>query len=46
VTVPRFATSLEQQFTRAVQNLNSAATQVETQKYAAQINGIHAQRTR
>ena len=35
--------SLEQQLTRAMQNLNSAATQVETQKYAAQINGIHAQ---
>jgi len=29
-----------------MQNLNSAATQVETQKYGAQINGIHAQTTR
>ena len=44
--MPRSATSLEQQLTRARQNLTQRQTQVETQKYAAQINGINAQRTR
>jgi hypothetical protein len=26
-----------------MQNLNAASTQMETEKYAAQVNGIHAQ---
>jgi len=38
-----YVQSVSNQVTQAMQNLNSAATQVETQKYAAQINGIHAQ---
>jgi phage shock protein A len=35
--------SLQQQLTTALQNLNAASTQMETEKYAAQVNAIHAQ---
>jgi hypothetical protein len=35
--------SLQQQLTTAMQNLNAASTQMETEKYAAQVNAIHAQ---
>jgi hypothetical protein len=35
--------SLQQQLTSAMQNLNAASTQMATEKYSAQVNGIHAQ---
>jgi hypothetical protein len=35
--------SLQSQLATAMQNLNRASTQMETEKYAAQINGIHSE---
>jgi hypothetical protein len=35
--------SLQQQLTTAMQNLNASSTQMATEKYSAQVNGIHAQ---